>query len=197
MGHHHHHHHDGPCNHDHHHDPDVMELVIAPDPRLKQKSVPVEKVDDDTQRLMDRMLATMYHSNGIGLAAVQVGVLKRIIVMDLSRGSARYKDTEPGAPDPIFLVNPEIIEESEEENIYEEGCLSFPGQYAEVTRPKRVKVKYLDYDGKPQVLEADKLMATCVQHEMDHLEGKVFVDHISKMKRDMILRKLQKQKDEG
>ena len=175
----------------------VLPLVIAPDPRLKIKSEPVKQVTDETRKLMDDMLETMYESNGIGLAAVQVGVHQRILVMDVAHGSPRYEGSEGGANEPLFLINPEIIEESEEENTYEEGCLSFPGQYAEVTRPKKVKIKYLDYHGKEQVLEADKLLATCVQHEMDHLDGIVFVDHVSKLKRDMIIRKLKKAKRTG
>lgn len=172
----------------------VLPLVVAPDPRLEIKSKPVEKVDDELRRFMDDMLETMYASNGIGLAAVQVGVHKRILVMDVARGSDRYEGSETGKSEPLFLVNPEIIYESEEHNVYEEGCLSFPGQYAEVERPKKVKVKYLDYHGKEQVMDADELLATCVQHEIDHLNGVVFVDHISKLKRDMIIRKLIKQK---
>ena len=185
----------------------ILPLVIAPDPRLKQKSSPVEKVGDDIRAFMDDMLDTMYASNGIGLAAVQVGVHQRILVMDLEYGSNRYAETDHHHHDgccdheherpegkPIYMVNPEIIEESDEQNCYDEGCLSFPGQYAEVTRPKQVKVKYLDYDGKEQVLEADGLLATCVQHEIDHLDGITFVDYLSRMKRDMIIKKIEKQK---
>ena len=173
----------------------VLPIVTAPDPRLKIKSQPVEKVTDEIRKLMDDMLETMYASEGIGLAAVQVGVHKRVLVMDLEAGSKRYPDTEGNkTPNPIYMVNPEIVEESQERNIYEEGCLSFPGQYAEVDRPKRVKIKYLDYNGKPQILDADELLATCVQHEIDHLNGVVFVDHISTVKRDMIIRKLKKAK---
>jgi len=172
----------------------VLPLVISPDPRLKQVSKPVKKVDDELRAFMDDMLETMYEMHGIGLAAVQVGVLKRILVMDIEHGSPRYEGSESGNSKPLFLVNPEIIEESEEKNVYEEGCLSFPGQYAEVSRPKKVKIKYIDYHGNAQILEADDLVATCVQHEIDHLNGIVFVDHISKMKRDIILRRLRKRK---
>ncbi len=173
----------------------VLPLVIAPDPRLKTVSKPVDAVDDELRAFMDDMLETMYAMNGIGLAAIQVGVAKRILVMDIGYGSERYEQQEDAEPErnPLFLINPEILEESEEDNTYEEGCLSFPGQYAKVTRPKRVTVKYLDYDGNEQVMECDELLSTCLQHEMDHLNGIVFVDHISKMKRDMILRKLKKQ----
>jgi peptide deformylase len=172
----------------------ILPLVIAPDPRLKVPSEPVKKVDDSIRKLMDDMLETMYASGGIGLAAVQVGVHKRILVMDIEHGSARYPGTEGGDKKPIFMVNPEIVKESEEENTYEEGCLSFPGQYADVVRPKRVTIKYLDYDGKSQTLEADELFSTCVQHEIDHLNGVVFVDHISRLKRQMIMKKLEKSK---
>ncbi len=172
----------------------VLPIVTAPDPRLKTPSKPVERVDDALRRLMDDMLETMYASGGIGLAAVQVGVHKRVLVMDIEHGSARYPDAGSGKSHPLFLVNPEIVESSEELNSYDEGCLSFPGQYAEVTRPKRVTIKYLDYNGAAQTLEADELLATCVQHEMDHLNGIVFVDHVSRLKRDMIMRKLKKSK---
>lgn len=188
----------------------ILPLVIAPDPRLKQKSLPVEKVDDTLRTFMDDMLETMYAMNGIGLAAVQVGVHKRILVMDVHARLHQhhhhhdhdgpcdhYHEVEVEGANPLFLVNPEIIESSEEESAYEEGCLSFPGQYAEVTRPAYVKMKYLDYDGKERVMEAEGILATCVQHEMDHLDGITFVDHISRMKRDMILRKLTKEKRQG
>lgn len=170
----------------------VLPLVTAPDPRLKTPSKPVEKITPEIQRFMDDMLETMYETGGIGLAAVQVGVHKRILVMDVGHGSSRYPDSQTGESSPLFMVNPEIVTCSEEQNTYDEGCLSFPGQYAEVVRPKTVKIKYLDYHGKPQLLEADGLLATCVQHEIDHLDGIVFVDHISMLKRDMILRKLKK-----
>ncbi len=173
----------------------VLPLVVAPDPRLNQKSAPVEKVDDSIRALVQDMLETMYASNGIGLAAVQVGVHKRILVMDVEHGSDRYPDTEAseGKSTPLVLINPEIVESSAEQNVYEEGCLSFPGQYAKVERPKRVTVRYLDTQGKEQHLHADGLLATCVQHEMDHLNGVVFVDHISQLKRGMLMRKLAKQ----
>jgi len=175
----------------------TLPIVVAPDPRLKQKSLPVEKVTPEIRKLMDDMLETMYASNGIGLAAVQVGVHKRILVMDVERGSDRYGTKDEKKSHPLFLVNPEIVQESEEENIYEEGCLSFPGQFAEVVRPKRVKVKHLDYHGQERIMDCDELLATCVQHEMDHLDGIVFVDHISTVKRDMILRKMKKAKKQS
>ena len=175
----------------------TLPIVIEPDQRLHQKSEPVAKVDDDIRKLMDDMAETMYECHGIGLAAVQVGVHKRVLVMDLEYGSSRYdeqgNENANAKPNPIYMANPEVIEESDEKNVYEEGCLSFPGQYAKVTRPKAVKVKYLDYNGKEQVIDCDELLATCVQHEIDHLDGIVFVDHLSKLKREMILRKLKKQ----
>ncbi len=172
----------------------VLPIVVAPDPRLKKKSSQVARVDDAMRRLMDDMLETMYASNGIGLAAVQVGVHKRILVMDVARGSSRYGTLDETQSEPLFLVNPEILEASEDSNAREEGCLSFPGQYAEVARPSQVKIRYLDYHGQEQTLDAEGLLATCVQHEMDHLDGVVFVDHISAVRRDMILRKLKKEK---
>ncbi len=173
----------------------VLPLVIAPDPLLKEVSKPVEVVDDNTRAFLDDMLETMYACKGIGLAAVQVGRLDRILVMDLDYGSSRYDETstngdEPSEGNPMFLINPEITWQSDELNTYEEGCLSFPGQYAPVIRPKLVNVKYLDYDGNEQTMECDELLATCIQHEMDHLNGITFVDHLSKVKRDMIIKKL-------
>ncbi|PIR37316.1 MAG: peptide deformylase [Alphaproteobacteria bacterium CG11_big_fil_rev_8_21_14_0_20_39_49] len=177
----------------------VLPLVIAPDPRLAVCSEPVHEVTDGLRKFMDDMVETMHTCEGIGLAAVQVGVHKRILVMDLSESHKRYENAGEKIGDvdlskPIYMVNPEIIEESEEENIYEEGCLSFPEQRALVTRPKVVKVKYLDYNGKEQIMECDELLATCVQHEIDHLNGVVFIDHVSKMKRDFIMRKVKKVK---
>lgn len=169
----------------------VLPLVIAPDPRLKICSQPVERITDEIQTLIDDMLDTMYAATGIGLAAVQVGVHKRILVMDINqREEGSIDRTKP----PLVLINPEIVGSSPEINTYEEGCLSFPGHYAEVKRPKTVKVRYLDRQGKEQLMEAEGLLATCVQHEMDHLNGVVFVDHISSMKRDIIVRKLKKAK---
>lgn len=161
-------------------------VLIAPDPRLKVKSTPVAAVDDALRALMDDMLETMYAARGIGLAAVQVGVPKRVIVMDLA------KDGEPKAP--RFFVNPEILWRSEERARCEEGCLSVPDFYEEVERPARIRARYLDYDGTQRELEADGMLALCLQHEMDHLEGILFIDRISRLKRDIILRKLGKQK---
>ena len=171
----------------------VRNLVIAPDPLLNIASESVAEVDDDTRALMDDMLETMYEHKGIGLAAVQVGVHKRVIVVDVGAGS-RYEDSKDYESDPLFLVNPEIVASSQEGRDYEEGCLSFPGQFSTVRRPDTVQVKYLDYNGKQQELAAEGLLSTCIQHEIDHINGIVFVDHISKLKRDMILRRLQKVK---
>ncbi|MEL7486515.1 MAG: peptide deformylase [Pseudomonadota bacterium] len=162
----------------------IREILTAPDPRLREKSKPVDAVDDDIRALMDDMLETMYDAPGIGLAAIQVGVPKRIIVMDLAR-----EDEEPA---PRYFVNPVIGDPSEETKPYEEGCLSVPEFYEEVERPAACIVEYLDYDGAPQRLEAEGLLAVCIQHEMDHLEGVLFIDHLSRLKRDRIMRKLKK-----
>lgn len=164
----------------------LLQIITAPDPRLKLIAKPVDKVDDELRKFLDDMLETMYASEGIGLAATQVGDLRRVVVMDISQ--------RKGVREPMFLVNPEITWRSEEENVYLEGCLSLPGQYADVTRPEKVKIKYLDYNGNSHEIEADELLATCIQHEIDHLNGKVFVDHISPIKRDIIMRKLKKEK---
>lgn len=162
----------------------VLPVLTAPDPRLKATSKPVAKVDDSVRQLMDDMLETMYVSNGIGLAAPQVGVTKRIIVMDLARQG------EP--PNPLRLANPEIVWQSEEKVVCEEGCLSVPDQYSEVLRPKAVKIRYLDYQNEIRELETDGYLATCIQHEIDHLNGVLFIDHLSFLKRNIILRKLAK-----
>lgn len=162
----------------------ILPIITAPDPFLKKVSQPVEQVDDALRKLMDNMVETMYAAPGIGLAAIQVGVVKRILVLDIA------PDGEPRNPQ--YFVNPEIIWESTEYTSYNEGCLSLPDQYADVDRPAEIKVKYLDYEGNPQEVHATGLLATCLQHEMDHLEGVLFVDHISLVKRSMIMRKLQK-----
>ncbi|MEM7225722.1 MAG: peptide deformylase [Pseudomonadota bacterium] len=163
-----------------------LPIIVAPDPLLKKQAMPVEEVDDELRQLMDDMLETMYDAPGIGLAAPQVGVLKRIIVVDCAR------EGEP--PKPYKMVNPELLWLSEEEAVYEEGCLSLPDHYADVRRPASARIAYLDENGVAQELEAEGLLSTCVQHEMDHLEGVLFVDHISALKRKIILRKLQKAK---
>ncbi len=162
----------------------ILPIIIAPDPRLKVVSKPVETVDDDMRKLLDDMLETMYDAVGIGLAAIQVGVPKRAIVIDIPR------DEEQG--NPLFLINPEIVWSSEDERVHEEGCLSLPEHFAEVIRPDEIEIKYLDRDGKKQTLRAGDILSTCIQHEMDHLEGILFVDHISAMRRNIILRKLRK-----
>lgn len=164
----------------------VLPIITAPDPRLKVKCEPVAEVDAEVARLMDDMLDTMYLAPGIGLAAPQVGVTRRILVVDVS--------PKEGPREPIRMANPEIIWQSEELATYEEGCLSLPEQYADVERPNRVRIRYLDETGARRELEAEGLLATCVQHEIDHLDGIIFVDHLSALKRKMILRKLAKQK---
>ena len=153
-------------------------------PVLKQKSAPVERVDDALRALMDDMLATMYDAPGIGLAAIQVGVPKRVIVMDLAR--------EGEEPHPRFFVNPEILWASEETQGYEEGCLSVPEIYDEVERPSRVRLRYLNYAGEPVEEEAEGLYAVCIQHEMDHLEGVLFIDHLSRLKRERAVKAVKK-----
>ncbi len=163
-------------------------ILIAPDPRLKKKSRPVASVDAEVRQLMDDMLETMYAAPGIGLAAPQVDVLKRVIVLDIDR-----EDTKTG---PLLMANPEIVEASDEDVSYEEGCLSLPEHYSDVVRPAKVTVRYLDRDGAPKELVCEGLLATCVQHEIDHLDGILFVDHISSLKRNMILRKLLKSRKE-
>ena len=161
-----------------------LSIITAPDPRLKTISKPVEKVGDEERQLMDDMLATMYNAIGLGLAAIQVGVPKRIIVLDLAE--------EDEAPSPLYFVNPEITWTSKEMNIYSEGCLSVPEYYAEIERPAQCRVKFLDYYGKEREIEANQLLATCVQHEVDHLNGILFIDRISSLKRNMILKKMTK-----
>ena len=163
-------------------------IVIEPDPILRKKSEILEKVDDELRGLLDDMLETMYSAPGIGLAAVQVGILKRLIVIDVS------KDKEK--KNPFFLINPEIISKSKNTSTYEEGCLSLPGYFAEIERPAECQVKYIDYFGKKKEIKATGLLSTCIQHEIDHLNGVLFIDYLSKLKRDMIVKKLIKQKKE-
>ena len=163
-------------------------IVIEPDPILRKKSDILEKVDDELRILLDDMLETMYAAPGIGLAAVQIGILKRLIVIDIS------KDKEK--KNPIFLINPEIISKSKNTSIYEEGCLSLPGHFAEIERPEECQIKYIDYEGKKNEMKANGLLATCIQHEIDHLNGKLFIDYLSKLKKDMIIKKLVKHKKE-
>jgi peptide deformylase len=164
----------------------MLPVITAPDPRLKIKARPVSAVDDKVRRLMDDMLETMYGSIGIGLATPQVGRSERVIVVDVAReGEERH---------PLKLANPEILWRSEELMTCNEGCLSLPEQYAEVTRPAKIRLRYLDYQNEIREIEAEGLLATCLQHEIDHLDGVLFVDHISSLKRGMILRKLTKAK---
>ena len=162
----------------------VLPIITAPDRRLKVKSKPVEAVDDDVRKLLDDMLETMHAAPGIGLSAVQVGVPKCLITVDASR------DDEDNAP--LFLANPKIIEYSNEIQTFSEGCLSLPDQFADLPRPEAIILDYLDYDGAQQQIQADGLLSRCIQHEMDHLLGRLFVDHMSAVKRSMILRKLEK-----
>jgi peptide deformylase len=162
----------------------VREILTVPHPVLKQVSQPVEKVDDELRALMDDMLETMYDAPGIGLAAVQIGVPKRIIVMDLAR-----QDDEPA---PRYLVNPEILWRSEETQLCEEGCLSIPDVYDEVERPTKVKLRYLNYQGEQVEEDAEGMYAVCIQHEMDHLEGILFIDYLSRLKRDRAVQKVKK-----
>ena len=164
----------------------VMPIITAPDKRLKVKSEPVEHVDAYLAALMDDMLETMYLAPGVGLAAPQVGVTKRIIVIDVGKSEEERE--------PLRMANPEIVWESEDWSVYEEGCLSLPEYYADVERPEQVRVKYIDQTNTERELEAEGLLATCIQHEIDHLEGVLFVDHLTSIKRGMILRKLQKAK---
>jgi peptide deformylase len=166
-----------------------LSIIVAPDPRLKQRATPVARVDREIRVLMDAMLETMHGANGIGLAAPQVGVLKRVIVIDISQPD------EP--PAPYRFVNPVIVWHSDVEVVGEEGCLSLPDHYADVARPERVRVRYLDAHGEARELAADGLLAKCIQHEIDHLDGTLFVDHLSSLKRGMILRKLAKAKKQS
>ena len=164
----------------------VKKILTEPDPLLRQVSTPVENVGEEERKLMDDMLETMYAAPGIGLAAIQIGIPKRIIVMDISR--------DENKKEPMYFINPIIKNKNLEKNKYEEGCLSVPNQFAEIERPNRCEVEYLDYDGKKKTLKADGLLATCIQHEMDHLEGILFIDYLSKLKKSMIIKKLSKNK---
>ena len=162
----------------------IKPLIILPDPILRQVSAPLEQVDDAVRTLYQDMLETMYDAPGIGLAAIQVGIPKRLLVIDLSKEDEEKK--------PQVFINPEVLQSSDERSTYEEGCLSIPDYYAEVERPSRITVKHIDLDGKEQITEADGLLATCLQHEIDHLNGVLFIDHISRLKREMVIRKFTK-----
>src|SRR4051794_5651482 len=172
----------------------ILPIVEVPDPRLRQISSPVEKVDANVRALVADMFETMYAAPGIGLAAIQVGVAKRILVIDLQE-----PEEEGGEPvrDPRVFINPEILEHSDRDVPYTEGCLSVPDQYAEVDRPDRIRARWLDENGVKHEEEIDGLLAVCLQHEMDHLEGILFIDHLSRLKREMILRKIAKARREG
>jgi len=164
----------------------VKSILTEPNKLLRQISKPVDRVGIEEQRLMDDMLETMYAANGIGLAAIQIGIPKRIIVMDISK--------DENKKEPRYFVNPVIQNKDKIKSIYEEGCLSVPNQFAEIERPKNCDIEYLDYNGNKQLLKAEGLLATCIQHEMDHLEGILFIDYLSKLKRSMIIKKLSKNK---
>jgi len=163
----------------------IRKILTEPDPFLRQKSQAVPNVDNEIRKLMDDMLDTMYDAPGIGLAAIQIGVPKRIIVIDLSKEEEKT---------PLYFVNPKIILKSNSNSTYEEGCLSVPGQFAEIDRPDQCHISYLDYNNKQQELKAKGLLATCIQHEIDHLEGILFIDYLSKLKKSFIVKKLSKQK---
>ena len=164
----------------------VKTILTEPNQLLRQVSKPVNKVGKEEQQLMDDMLETMYSANGIGLAAIQIGVPKRIIVMDISK--------DENKKEPRYFVNPVIVNKDSSKSTYEEGCLSVPNQFAEIDRPKNCDVEYLDYNGEKKLLKAEGLLATCIQHEIDHLQGILFIDYLSKLKKSMIIKKLSKMK---
>ena len=165
----------------------IRTILTEPNSILRQISKPVEEVGNVERELMKDMLETMYEANGIGLAAIQIGVPKRIIVLDISK-----KENEKN---PMYFINPIIHNKDKEQTTYEEGCLSVPGQFAEIDRPNKCEVEYLDYNGEKKLLKAEGLLSTCIQHEMDHLEGILFIDYLSKLKKSMIIKKLSKQKN--
>ena len=162
-------------------------IITLPDPRLRLVGAPVATIDKSIRALMDDMLETMYAAPGVGLAAIQIAVQQRVIVLDVAK-----RDNEAAAPEPICLANPEILWASEELSTYQEGCLSIPDVFEDVERPARVRARYLDRDGRAQEIEADGILATCLQHEIDHLNGVLFIDHLSRLKRDLVMRKFRK-----
>ena len=164
-----------------------LDIITLPDRKLRTKSVAVERIDDDLRRFLDAMLETMYEAPGIGLAAVQVGIGRRVAVVDVAK-----REDEDAPPNPIFLINPQILSSSDERSIHEEGCLSIPEYYADVERPASVRVGFLDRNGRPQELEANGILATCLQHEIDHMDGVLFIDYLSKLKRDIVIKKFKK-----
>ena len=166
----------------------VRRILTVPNPILREKSISVEKVDKEIKNLMNDMLETMYDAPGIGLAAIQIGIPKRLVVMDVSK--------ETNKKEPLYFINPEITWKSNTNATYEEGCLSIPNQFAKVERPDKCKVKYLDYNGVEKEIKAEGLLATCIQHEIDHLNGILFIDHLSKLKKNIIIKKLSKNKKE-
>ena len=169
----------------------IRPILETPDPILRTISTPVETIDDDLQLLIDDMFETMYAAPGIGLAAIQVGVPKRILVIDLQEPESEEEDAPP-VKNPLVFINPQILEGSAEQSVYSEGCLSVPEQYAEVERPARVRASWMDRQGRIHEEELDGLMATCLQHEMDHLEGVLFIDHLSRLKREQAVKKVRK-----
>lgn len=174
----------------------ILPILETPHPLLREISSPVEAIDDDLHRLIDDMFDTMYDAPGIGLAAIQVGVPKRLLVIDLQEPESDEEDAPP-VKNPRVFINPQILEGSEELSVYSEGCLSVPDQYAEVERPATVRASWMDRDGRIHEETLDGLLATCLQHEMDHLEGVLFIDHLSRLKRDMLLKKLTKSRRAG
>ena len=162
----------------------LRKILTEPDPILRKKCEPLEKVDAETKKLMDDMLETMYAAPGIGLAAIQVGILKRLVVIDISKGEEEKK--------PMFFINPKIIHRSKETSVYEEGCLSIPETYIEIERPKIVNVEYIDEEGKKKEIQCDGLLSTCIQHEIQHCDGKLIIDFLSKLKKDFLIKKLKK-----
>ena len=166
----------------------IRKILTIPDPVLRQKSLAVKKIDKDIKNLMDDMIKTMYDAPGIGLAAIQIGVPKRVVVMDLSKDSDKKE--------PMYFINPEITWKSNVNSTYEEGCLSIPNQFAKIERPDKCHVKYLDYNGEEKEIKAEGLLSTCIQHEVDHLNGILFIDYLSKLKKDIIVKKVSKDKKE-
>ncbi len=165
----------------------LLTIITLPDPRLRLVGAPVATIDNSIRALMDDMLETMYAAPGVGLAAIQIAVQQRVIVLDVAK-----RDNEAAAPEPICLANPEILWASEELSTYQEGCLSIPDVFEDVERPARVRARYLDRGGRTQEIEADGILATCLQHEIDHLNGVLFIDHLSRLKRDLVMRKFRK-----
>ena len=165
----------------------VKTILTEPNQLLREISQPVDQVGENEQKLMDDMIETMYAANGIGLAAIQIGFPQRIIVMDISKDKKNKN--------PMYFVNPIILNKATEQSTYEEGCLSVPNQFAEIDRPNKCEIEYLDYNGEKKLLKAEGLLATCIQHEIDHLEGILFIDYLSKLKKSMIIKKLSKQKN--